>query len=143
MRHSIAGNSTITSNAARPGVSLFSIAATGAKIREIGVFNRTSTAFTVGVARMTANTGVGAGLTEVDWDEASPAGCTGFAGNTSDGTLGSPFRQASVGAAVGSGVIFTFGDSGILIKVGLANGVGVYVPQGTGQLFDYYIDWDE
>ena len=82
-------------------------------------------------------------MTEVDYDAANPAVATGFAGHTADGAVGGNFRYASIGAAIGAGVIWTFGDSGILIAVGTAKGVGIICPTGTGQIFDYYIDWDE
>jgi len=113
MRHSIAGRSTVAGTSARAIASLFATAS------------------------------VGAGLTEANYDAASPAICTGFAGHTADGATGEVFRQASLPAAVGGGVIWTFGDSGILIPVGTANGIGVICPTGTGQILDYYFDWDE
>lgn len=142
MRHSIAGRATVIGTTVRAMASLFSVAATGAKVREIGVFNTTSTAVEIAVVRFTNATGVGAGLTEVDYDPANPAICTGFAGHTADGAVGSPIRQAMLAAAVGSGVIWTFGDSGLVIPVGTANGIGIISPT-TGQICDYYIDWDE
>lgn len=143
MRHSIAGRSTVVGTTLRAGVSLFAVAATGAKLREVGVINTTSTAFAVALCRFTNATGVGAGLTEVDYDPANPAVCTGFAGHTADGAVGANFRYASIGAAVGAGVVWTFGDSGILIPVGTANGIGIICPTGTGQIFDYWLDWDD
>ena len=143
MRHSIAGRSTVVGTAARAMASVFAIASVGGKIREVGVFNTTTTALAVALVRFTNATGVGAGLTEADYDAANPAQCTGFAGHTADGAIGQVFRQASLGAAIGSGVIWTFGDSGILIPVGTANGIGIITPTGTGQICDYYIDWDE
>lgn len=143
MRHSIAGRSTVVGTTLRAGASVFATAAQGIKIREVGVINTTSTAFVAGLCRFTNATGVGAGLTEVDYDPASPAIGTGFAGHTADGAVGATFRQASIGAAVGAGVVWTFGDSGILVPVGTANGVGIICPTGTGQIFDYWIDWDE
>jgi len=123
--------------------SLFATATVGAKVREIGVSNTTAVALCVGVVRFTNATGVGAGLTEADYDQANPAIATGFAGHTADGTVGQVFRQASLGAAIGMGVVFTFGDSGLLIPVGTANGIGITCPTGTGQICDFWIDWDE
>jgi len=143
MRHSVAGRSTVAGTTVRAIASVFATAAHGLKVREIGVFNTTSTAVAVAVCRFTNATGVGAGLTEVDYDAASPAICTGFAGHTADGAVGGNIRYASLGAAVGSGVIWTFGDSGLLVAVGTANGIGIICPTGTGQILDYYIDWDE
>jgi hypothetical protein len=48
-----------------------------------------------------------------------------------------------LGAAIGAGVIWTFGDAGIRIPVGAANGVGVVVENGTGQACQIYAVWDE
>lgn len=143
-RFSIAGRATVAGTTLRAMASLFAIASRTAKLREVGVFNTTSTALAVSLARFTNATGVGAGLTEVAYDEAGPApNCTGFAGHTADGAVGSPLRQASLGAAIGSGVIWTFGDTGILVAAGTANGIGLICPTGTGQVCDYYFDWDE
>lgn len=142
-RHSVGGRATVVGTTLRAIASVFSIAATGFNLREVGVFNTTATAVAVGLVRFTNATGVGAGLTVVDYDLAKVARCTAFAGHTADGAVGSPFRDASLGAAVGSGVIWTFGDSGILVPVGTANGIGIICPNGTGQILDYYYDWDE
>jgi hypothetical protein len=142
-RHVVAGRSTVAGTALRAVASLFSIAATAPTVREVGVFNTTTTAVAVSLVRFTNATGVGAGLTEVDFDPTKPAVCTGFAGHTADGAVGSPLRYASLGAAIGSGVIWTFGCSGIMLPVGTANGIGIICPTGTGQILDYYIEWDE
>jgi hypothetical protein len=48
-----------------------------------------------------------------------------------------------LGAAIGAGVIWTFGDQGIRIPTGTANGVGVVVENGTGQACQVYMVWDE
>lgn len=142
-RHSVAGRATVAGTSVRAIASVFATASVGFKLREVGVFNTSSTAVAVALARFTAATNVGAGLTEADWDAAQAAVATGFAGHTGDGTVGQIIRQASLGASVGSGVIWTFGDSGIIVPVGTANGVGVIIPTGTGQTLDYYYDWDE
>lgn len=143
MRHSIAGRSTVVGTTLRAMFSLFAVASVGGKVREVGVFNTTTTALAVSLVRFTNATGVGAGLTEANYDPANPAQCTGFAGHTADGGVGEVFRQATLGAAAGAGVIWTFGDSGLLIPVGTANGIGVICPTGTGQICDYYLDWDD
>jgi hypothetical protein len=143
-RYSIAGRSTVAGTTVRAVASLFAIASRTMKLREVGVFNTTSTALAVALVRFTNATGVGAGLTEVAYDEAAPApNGTGFAGHTADGAVGSPIRYASLPAAVGGGVIWTFGDTGIIVAAGTANGIGIICPTGTGQILDYYFDWDE
>lgn len=143
-RYAIAGRSTVAGTTARAIASLFAIASRTMKLREVGVFNTTSTALAVALVRFTNATGVGSGLTEVPLDEAGPApNGTGFAGHTADGAVGAAIRQASLGAAIGSGVIWTFGDTGLIVAAGTANGVGVICPTGTGQILDYYMEWEE
>lgn len=142
-RHSIAGRSTVVGTTLRAIASLFATATVNGNLREVGVFNTTTTGVAVSLVRFTNATGVGAGLTEANYDPGKPALCTGFAGHTADGATGETFRQAALGAAIGSGVIWTFGDSGLIIPVGTANGFGIICPVGTGQILDYYLDWDE
>lgn len=144
-RYSIAGRSTVVGTTARAVASLFAIAGIGGRIREVGIFNTTATATAAALVRFTNATGVGAGLTEGEYDENAPApSCTGFAGHTADGGIGQVIRQAAIGAAIGSGVIWTFGETGLVIQPGTANGIGVIGVSGvTGQILDYYIDWDE
>lgn len=142
-RHSIAGRSTVIGTTLRAIASVFATATATGNLREVGVFNTTTTAVSVSLVRFTNATGVGAGLTEANYDPGKLALCTGFAGHTGDGAVGERFRDASLGAAIGSGVIWTFGDSGIIIPVGTANGLGIICPVGTGQICDYYFDWDE
>lgn len=144
MRNSVAGRSTVAGTSARAIASLFATASVGFRLREVGIFNTTATAVAVALARFTNANNVGAGLTEAEWDGTAPATTiTGFAGHTGDGGVGDTLRQASLGAAIGAGVIWTFGDSGIIVPVGTANGIGIICPTGTGQILDYYYDWDE
>jgi hypothetical protein len=143
-RFSVAGRSTVVGTSLRAVASVFAIASRTIKLREVGIFNTTATACAASLVRFTNATGVGTGLTEVLWDPEGPApNATGFAGHTADGAVGSPIRQASLPAAIGGGVVFTFGEGGILISAGTANGVGIICPTGTGQILDYYFDWDE
>lgn len=144
-RFSIAGRATVVGTSARAVASLFSPATGRGTIREISVANTTSTAVCVGVIRFSAATNVGAGLTEAEYDTNGNAPlCTGFAGHTGDGTTsGGTIEQVSLGAAVGAGWVWTFGGDGLVIPEGTANGVGIYIPTGTGQILDYKICWDE
>lgn len=143
-RNSIAGRSTVVGTSARAIASLFAISGRTVKVREVGIFNTTAVAVAAALARFTNATGVGAGLTEAPWDTEGPApNATGFAGHTADGAVGGVFRYASLPAAIGGGVIWTFGENGLLIPSGTANGIGIICPTGTGQILDYYIDFDE
>ena len=89
----------------------------------------------------------GTGLTEAAHDPNKAGGSLCTAVGTHSGsapTLGDDLGyRASLGAAVGAGVIWTFGDVGISITKGIANGVGIIVATGTGQVLDWYAVWDE
>lgn len=136
--------STVVGTSARAQLSLFAPASSNGRIREIGVYNTSTTAFAMALARFTNATGVGAGQTEGEYDEdAPPPLATIFAGHTADGGVGQVFRQATLGAAAGAGALWTFGDSGLVIQPGTGNGIGPLIPTGTGQTGDDYIDWDE
>lgn len=135
--------STVVGTAARSMLSLYATAGITPKIMEIGVFNTTATPICVAVQRFTNATNVGAGLAENGEDDVLQVPlATMFAGHTGDGGVGGIHRQASLGGAVGSGVIWTF-PSGLVIPVGTANGVGVTTPTGTGQICDIYYVWTE
>src|SRR5512139_628689 len=144
MRVSVAGRSTVAGTTLRAIGSVFAIAAKGFRLREVGVFNTTTTSFAVALVRFTNTTGVGGDLTEVAWDpnDGTPQ-MTAKAGHTGDGAVGAPIHYATIGAAAGAGVIWTFGDSGLVIPLGTANGIGIICPTGTGQIADFYYDWDE
>jgi len=144
-RCAVAGRATVVGTSLRAIASVFATAAVRPKILEIGLFNTTAVAVAVAVVRFTSATNVGTGLTEVCLDDPTRTViATGFAGHTGDGSgVGSPVRQATLGASKGSGVIFTFGGRGFEVDDGTANGFGVIVPTGTGQILDYYYEWDE
>jgi hypothetical protein len=143
--NSIAGRATVAGTAARAMASVFATASKGGRLRELGLYNTTTNALAAGLIRFTNATNVGAALTEAQWDSAlDPVPTlTGYAGHTGDGGTGGVLRQGTIGAAAGAGIVWCFGGSGITIPVGAANGVGPHCPTGTGQICDYYMDWEE
>lgn len=143
-RYAFGMRATVAGTAARAHMSIFAPASSNGRVREWGCFNTTSTAFAAALDRFTNATGVGAGQTEGEYDEdAPPPLCTIFAGHTADGGVGQVFRQTTLGAAAGAGNIWTFGEAGLVIQPGTANGIGLIIPTGTGQISDLYVDWDE
>lgn len=128
-----------------PIISLYAAASASGRIREIGITNTTATAVELYLARLTTAGTQGTGLTEAaHHPDAVAASCTAFEAHTVAPTLGDDLGyRAALGASVGSGVIWTFGAEGLLIPTGTANGVGVLVENGTGQITQAYIVWDE
>jgi hypothetical protein len=113
------------------------------KIVEVGVFNTTTTACAVGIARASATGTQGAALTEVcEDDDVHVVIATGFNTHTADATVGACIRQASLGAFIGAGVIWTF-PKGIVLDNATTAGVVIICPTGTGQHLDFYIAWEE
>jgi hypothetical protein len=142
-RHSVTERSTLTLTSLR-GPGLFAAAAAGAAIREVQIWNTATTAVAVGIRRATANGGAGTALTEAAWDlnKVVPQ-CTGVNTPTADHTGSDIFMQTALGAAAGAGVIWTFGDSGIVIPEGTGNGVFIFLVTGTAQVVDFAFVWDE
>jgi len=144
-RYSVGNRSTGAGSTTLPVFSLYAGSATVGRIREIGVFNTATTAVAIKLARLSTAGTQGAALTLTKYStDAATAGCTGYQTHTGGPTItAGQIRQASLGAAIGSGVIWTFGDIGLRIPTGTGNGIGVVVATGTGQILDFYIDWEE
>ncbi len=112
---------------------------------ECGVFNTTANAFAAELQRVSAlGTATGTVVEQMADDEAvTPVGVV-TTGHSADATLaGGPYVRASIGAAVGAGVIWTFGKNGIHVPAGAANGLLITCPTGTGQVADFYFIWEE
>lgn len=141
-RHS-SGVLTAAGSATLPIISLYSIAATGGKLLEVGVFNTTATAVALALKRLTTAGTQGAGLTESSHDPAVVARMTAFTTHSGNPTLGDDLGYRGVlGAVVGASIIFTIAK-GIIIPVGTANGIGLIVENGTGQICQAYMVWEE
>jgi hypothetical protein len=128
-----------------PVGSLYSSAAVNMRVREVGISNTTAVAVCVGLCRLsTAGTG-GAALTEQALDgTAVAASCQAVNTHTVAPTLADLGIRITLGAAVGSAVIWTFPDDvGVNAPVGVTNGIGIYIPTGTGQVVDWYMKWEE
>ena len=142
-RCAVATRTSAVPTAAR-GPSLYATAAVRPQIKEVGVFNTTTTACAVGLARASATGTQGAGLTEVcTSDSSNTIVSTAFNTHTADATVGGCIRQASLGAAISSGVIWTFDDGELLIDNATTAGLVIVCPTGTGQHLDFYIAWRE
>lgn len=142
-----AGTRTGAGSTTLPIISLYSGGASNSpKIREISVTNTTTTALAIKLIRLTTAGTQGAGLTETAHSAVNAAAvATAFTTHTVAPTLGGDLGyNATLGAAAGSGVIWTFGgEDGLQIPAGTGNGVGVLIATGTGQVCDASITWEE
>lgn len=132
-----------------PIASLYATAAVRPRLVEVGVFNTTATAVAVALVRLTTAGTQGstkAGTYENDNSQAAVA--TPKDTHTVAPTVTAvALRQAALGAAIGSGVIWTFGSGGItgglVIPNTTGDGIGLIVATGTGQVCDVSFTWDE
>lgn len=147
MRVAAHGTGMTAGSTTLPSMSLYSSATNYIKVREVGIFNTTTTAARYGLVRLTTTGTQGTGITEtvIDGDNTATIGGTAFAAHSVAPTLGGFICPLPMGAAVGAGTVMTwYGENnGILIPRGVANGVGIILLSGTGQVFDGYIYWDE
>ena len=142
--HSVAGLASGIGTTLQPSVSIFAPAGNGFRIRELACWNTTVTACVYKWSRITAVGTPGAGLTEMEWDEGSLAPtATAFDAHSGNATLGGTIEYMPIGAAIGAGYYFTYGDSGIVVAAGTGNGVGLVLASGTGQILAYKIVWEE
>jgi len=128
-----------------PLIALHAAAGSGGTLREIGIFNTTAVAADYKLVRLTTAGTPGSTITV---DKQNPnlqaAACvlaqsySSTAPTTAD--LG---YRGSLGAAIGAGIIWTFGADGLVIPAAVANGVGIVVENGTGQIVQAYFVWDE
>lgn len=145
-RYMVGAKTTGAGSTTLPLISLYNTAAVVAKVREIGLFNTTNTATDMKLGILSAGTGTqGAALTEAAYDSGSgTAVATGFNTHTvTPTTITDGGYRVSLGAAIGAGVIWTFGDSGLRTGKTTNDAFGILVENGTGQILQAYFVWDE
>ena len=145
-----AGVLTGAGTSLRPMMSIYSAAASTGTLREVGCFNTTATAVAIRLVRISDVGTQGAGQNEARYNiKGPPALCTVFTTHTADITVAEDLGyRAVLGAAVGSGVIWTFGDLGLVIGAAdaaeaVTNAIGLILENGTGQACQAYMVWDE
>lgn len=144
-RYSVGARAAGAGSSTLPIGSLYAAASVNFRLREVGVFNTTTTALVVAMCRLSTTGTQGSALTEAGHDASSvTSSAQGFNTHTVAPTLVDLGYRATLGAAAGAGVIWTFGsDTGLNVNTGTTNGIGIYVPTGTGQIVDFYFVWDE
>lgn len=145
-RYVVGAKTTNGGTSTLPAISVYNDTTIVAKFREVGIFNTTNTATDMRLVTLTATGTQGTALTEQAYDSGLGASAAdGFNSHSAGTPVGADLGyRASLGAAIGAGVIWTFGDSGIRVAAGTSNGVGVIPADGaTGQVLQAYLVWDE
>jgi hypothetical protein len=126
--------------------SVYGISGVGFTLREVSASNTTTTAVALALVKLTTAGTQGSEQTSTPkWDdERAGASCQVFDVHSSSGpSKSNPLKQMSLAAAIGAGVIWTFGGDGIRVPAGTANGAGVICATGTTQICDLDFTWDE
>jgi hypothetical protein len=144
VRQAASYRATGAGSATLPMASLYASSTGGIWLVEVGVTNTTVTALEISLCR-TAATGTQVSSVTATYEENE----TNFTAkgdarqtHTVTPTVGVELRRASIGASIGSGVIWTFGGRGLWVPSGAANGVVLAPITGTGQICDVYWSWD-
>lgn len=128
-----------------PIASLYAVATRTPRIYQIGVFNTTSTAVAIALRRATTVGTAGTARDRLPVDDPVAVSLVSVVDtHTVAPTLtAGAIRTATLGAAVGSGVIWTFSERGAEIAPATTNGLCIVPLTGTGQICDVYIEWSE
>lgn len=128
-----------------PIASLYATTGVRPRVYEVGVFNTTATAVAIALRRATSVGTVGTGQSEIyESDESQAAIATAVDTHTVAPTLtAGNIRVATLGAAIGSGVIWSFNDPGLYIPQATTSGLCIVPLTGTGQICDVYFSWRE
>lgn len=128
-----------------PIASLYAVAGVRPKLREVGVCNSTAVALTIALRRVTTAGTQGTAQTEVYVDDEAhtPLATTHDTHTVAPTFVTGNVRAWSLAAAIGSGVIWTFGGNGLEVPQGTGNGIVIVPLTGTGQICDVYFEWEE
>jgi hypothetical protein len=141
----VASAVTTAGSTALPIISLYGGTTVRPKLRELHLFNTTTTAVFLKLVRVTTAGTQGSALVEMPLIQEDPAAVATAFNTHSAGptvTTGDLWR-GSLPAAVGGSVILTWPDPGLGIPPTANNGLAVIVSTGTGQAVDATLIWDE
>lgn len=132
-------------SATLPMASLLGLGTGGLWLVEVGVTNTTVTAFECSLRRIVTAAGTPGTAQSVNFEEDSAMVAKGDPRDThtvAPTLANGEIRRASIGASIGSGVIWTFGGRGLYIPSAITNGLALLPAVGTGQISDVYWSWD-
>jgi len=127
-----------------PASSLYCGANLDKRLFEVHVQNTTAVACLYNLVRLDTAGTKPAAIADNPYEPGGPTAEAGVSNTHTVGpTLDEMIERLVFGAAVGAGVILTFGDKGILIPKGVANGIGIILASGTGQVLNATWVWEE
>jgi hypothetical protein len=145
-RGAAAYRTTGAGSATLPMASLYSLGTGAIWVVEVGVTNTTVTPFAISLKRVSTTGTQGAAQTAT-YEEDELNFTAKFDARDTHTVLptlvAGELRRASIGASIGSGIIWTFGGRGLKIPSGAGLGVALMPITGTGQICDVYWSVDQ
>lgn len=141
-----AGGLTTAGSTTLPIAALIGGTTVRARLLEVGVFNTTTTPVALKLCRLSTAGTPGATLTADKLDPGDPVANVALLKNTYSSTAPTTTDagwRAILGAAVGSGFVWTFEDYEFCTLVAASAGIGILVENGTGQALQVYFKWRE
>ena len=140
-----AGGLTTAGSTTLPIAALVGATTVRPHIYEIGIFNTTATAVALKLVRMSTAGTPGATLTSANVSDPEGPPSIALLKNTYSvtATMTDLGFRCQLGAAIGSGFVFTFGAEGIAVPAVANAAVGIVVENGTGQACQIYYAWWE
>jgi hypothetical protein len=145
MSYYAAGGLSTAGSTTLPVFALVGAATVRCRILEIGVFNTTATAVALKLVRLTTAGTPGTAVTVDKMGPEDPAAAVGVARNTYTvtATMTDAGFRTVLGAAVGSGFVWTFADYEFTTLVAANAAIACVVENGTGQPVQWYVKWKE
>lgn len=141
-----AGGLTSAGSTTLPVCALVGSASVRPRILEIAVFNTTTTAVALKLCRLTTAGTPGSNMAIDKLDpadvEANVANLKNTYSSTAPTTSDLGMRTV-LGAAIGSGYVWTFEEREFMVAAAANAGVGILVENGTGQALQTYWKWRE
>lgn len=140
-----AGGLTSAGSTTLPVFGLLGTTGVVARIREIGVFNTSSSAVALKLCRITTAGTPGATLASQSGNP-DPSSSVALLKNTWSSTAPTTVDlgyRCILGAAVGSGFVWTFDDFDLTTLAVANSAVGALVENGIGQALQVYVKWAE
>ena len=126
-----------------PSSSLYAGANKEVRLFELHMFNDSAVECRYDVVRLDTAGTKPAAITDNPYEPGAVSDAGVSNTHTVGPTLDEIIEELIFGAAFGAGFILTFGDKGLLIPAGVANGIGVALNTGTGQAIKTTYVWEE
>jgi hypothetical protein len=114
-------------------------------LREVGVESTTAVSSAVALRIATTVGAAGTALDEIPWqiDRVAPTASATQIPSGDHTLIAGSIRIANLPAAIGGGIIWTFGPQELSLAGGSADAFTITLPSGSDAIVNFYFDWEE